>query len=61
MLIYGFYVVLLHKIARYYVGFEVSIAVVMKIYIFWDLVLCFRWKSIEVSEEHIASIFRVEE
>jgi hypothetical protein len=31
----------------------------MKIYICWDLILRFLWKSTEVSEEHIASVFRV--
>jgi hypothetical protein len=28
--------------------------------IFWDIGLLFRWKSIDDSEDHIASIFRVE-
>jgi hypothetical protein len=30
-------------------------------YIFWDIMPCSRWKSIDVSERHVASIFRVEE
>jgi hypothetical protein len=36
-------------------------AVVMKSPIFWDISPCSPWTSTEVSEEHVASIFRVEE
>jgi hypothetical protein len=39
------------------VGFEVPTAVVMKRTTFWNI----RWKSTYVSEEHITSIFIVEE
>jgi hypothetical protein len=41
---------------RDYVGFEVFTAVVMESIIFWDVTPCS-----DVSEEHIASILRVEE
>jgi hypothetical protein len=34
--------------------------VVMKGTIFWNMMHVVRWKSNEVSEEYIASIFRVE-
>jgi hypothetical protein len=44
-----------------YVGFEVLTAVVTKSNIFWDISRIVRCKSTDVSEEHIASIFRVEE
>jgi hypothetical protein len=40
------------------VGFEVFTAVVTKSTIFWDITPC---SPSDVSEEHIASIFRVEE
>jgi hypothetical protein len=43
------------------VGFKVLTAVVMKTTIFWDISPCSPLKSTGVSEEHIASIFRVEE
>jgi hypothetical protein len=42
------------------VGCEVLTAVVMKNTIFWDTMPC-STLSTDVSEEHIASIFRVEE
>jgi hypothetical protein len=46
-----------------HVGFEVLTAVVTKSTIFWDITPCsvVRWKSTNVSEEHIASILKVEE
>jgi hypothetical protein len=44
---------------EWYIGFEVLTAVVMKSTIFWDITVI-RWVSTDVSEEHIASIFRVE-
>jgi hypothetical protein len=40
------------------VGFEVLTAVVVKTTIFWDITPC-SLLSTDVSEEHIASIFRV--
>jgi hypothetical protein len=43
------------------VGFEVRTADIMKCSIFWDITALVRWKSTDVSEEHIASIIRVEE
>jgi hypothetical protein len=45
---------------KYNVGFEVLTAVVMKSSIFWDVMPCSPLK-VNVSEEHIASIFVVEE
>jgi hypothetical protein len=42
-------------------GFEVLTAVVMKSSIFWDIMWCCQLKVNRVSEEHVASIFRVEE
>jgi hypothetical protein len=42
-------------------GFEVLTVVVIKSTIFWDITQCSPLKSTDVSEEHIASIFRVEE
>jgi hypothetical protein len=44
-----------------YVGFEVLTAVVMKSTIFWDTTPYSSWKLADVSEEYIASIFKVEE
>jgi hypothetical protein len=41
--------------------FEVFTAVVMKSIIFWDMTPCSPLSLTDVSEEHIASIFRVEE
>jgi hypothetical protein len=32
----------------------------LKITVFWDITLVACWKSTDVSEEHFASIFRVE-
>jgi hypothetical protein len=43
------------------VGSEVLTAVVMKSTIFWDITPCSPLLSTDVSEEHIASIFRAEE
>jgi hypothetical protein len=48
-----------YVIYKYYVGSEVLTAVVMKSTIFWDITLCSPL-STDVSEEYIASIFRVE-
>jgi hypothetical protein len=42
-----------------FVGFEVLTAVVMKSTTFWDITPC-SLLSVDVSEEHIASIFTVE-
>jgi hypothetical protein len=42
------------------VGFEVFTAVVMKSINFWDITPCSPL-SVNISEEHVASIFRVEE
>jgi hypothetical protein len=42
-------------------GFEALTAVVMKSSIFWDITPCTLLKSIDISEEHVAFIFRVEE
>jgi hypothetical protein len=50
-----------YQTKRYHVGFEVLTVVVMKSTIFWDIMPCSPLKSTDVSEEHIASIFRVEE
>jgi hypothetical protein len=44
-----------------YVGFEVLTAVIIKSTVFWDTTPCSPWKSTDVSEKYIASIFRVEE
>jgi hypothetical protein len=43
------------------VGFEALTTVVMKNFIFWDKYRIVRRKSRDVSEEHVAFIFRVEE
>jgi hypothetical protein len=43
-----------------YVGFEVLTVVVVKSTIFWDITPCSPLK-INVLEEHVAFIFRVEE
>jgi hypothetical protein len=43
------------------VGFEVFTSVVMKSIIFWDMTPCSPLSLTDVSEEHIASIFTVEE
>jgi hypothetical protein len=42
-------------------GFEVFTAVVMKSIIFWDMTPCSLVIATDVSEEHIDSIFRIEE
>jgi hypothetical protein len=42
------------------VGFEVLTEVVLKSIIFWDIMPCSPLRVNDVSEEHIASIFRVE-
>jgi hypothetical protein len=41
--------------------FEVFTAVVMKSFIFWNMTPCRPLSLTDVSEEHVASIFRVEE
>jgi hypothetical protein len=48
------------KEGRYYVGIEVLTAVVTKSIIFWDITPRSPLSVTDVSEEHIASIFRVE-
>jgi hypothetical protein len=42
-------------------GFEVLTAVVMRSSVFWDITPCSPLKATDVSEEHVASIFRVED
>jgi hypothetical protein len=49
------------QINFYNVGFEVLTAVVMKSSVFWDITPCSPSKANQCSEEHVASIFRVEE
>jgi hypothetical protein len=44
-----------------YVGFEVHTAVVMKSSAFWDISPCSPLKATDLSEEHVASIFKIEE
>jgi hypothetical protein len=44
-----------------FVGFQVYTAVAMKNFVFCDTTPCSPVKSTDVSEEHIASIFRIEE
>jgi hypothetical protein len=44
-----------------FVGFKVLTSVVTKSSIFWDIAPCSPLKSTDVSEEHVASIFRFEE
>jgi hypothetical protein len=41
------------------VGFEVLTTVVTNTSVFWDIMQCSQLKSYDVSEEHVASIFRV--
>jgi hypothetical protein len=41
------------------VTFEDLTATLMKSNIFWDVKPLFHWKSTNVSEEHLSSIFRV--
>jgi hypothetical protein len=50
----------LYQILKSSVGFEVLIAVVVKSTIFWDMTPCSPL-IVSVSEEYIASIFRVKE
>jgi hypothetical protein len=45
----------------FFVGFEVLTAVVMKISVSWDITPYSPVKLTDISEENIASIFRVEE
>jgi hypothetical protein len=42
-------------------GFEVLTVVVMKSPILWDITPCSTFESTDVSEEHVTSIFGVEE
>jgi hypothetical protein len=42
------------------VGFKILTAVVMKSSVSWDITPRSRWESIEVSEEPVGRIFRVE-
>jgi hypothetical protein len=42
-------------------GFEVLTAGVMRSYVFWDITPCSPLEVSNVSEENVASIFRVEE
>jgi hypothetical protein len=49
------------KLILGYVVFEVLTMVVMKSSVFWDKRHVIHWKSSDVLEEHVASIFRVEE
>jgi hypothetical protein len=43
------------------IGFEVLTAVVLKNSVLWDISPCSPFKITEVSEKHVAFIFRVEE
>jgi hypothetical protein len=45
---------------KYYIGFEVLTTAVMKNSIFWEYRHTVRWRSTDVSEEHLASIFNHE-
>jgi hypothetical protein len=38
---------------------DILAAVIMKISVFWDITPLALWKSTDVSEEHIASTFRI--
>jgi hypothetical protein len=42
------------------IAFEVLTAVVMKSSVIWVVTLCVRLKSIDVSEQHVASTFKAE-
>jgi hypothetical protein len=44
-----------------FVGFEVLTAVLMKTSVFWSITPCIPSKVIDVSEEYVTSIFRVED
>jgi hypothetical protein len=43
------------------IGFEDLTAMVRKSFVFWDIIACSPLKVTDVSEEHVTSIFRVEE
>jgi hypothetical protein len=43
------------------VGFGVLTAVIVNISLSWDIMPCNQLNSIDVSEEHVASTFRVKE
>jgi hypothetical protein len=43
------------------IGFEVLTTMLMKGTVFWDITLVTSWKWTDVSEEHNACIYRVEE
>jgi hypothetical protein len=43
------------------VGFEVLTLMVMKSFIFWNITAWKSKKSADVSEEHVTSVFRIEE
>jgi hypothetical protein len=42
-----------------FVGAEVLVVVVMKSSVFWDVTLCSPFKSADVSEELVTSLFKV--
>jgi hypothetical protein len=42
---------------EYSVGFQILVVVVMNSFNFWDIRPCFQLKSIECSEEYVASAF----
>jgi hypothetical protein len=44
-----------------FLGSEILTAVTMKSSIFWEIILCSQVKAKLVSDEHVASIVRVEE
>jgi hypothetical protein len=53
----------IHSGAQIYfacVGFEVLTEVVMKSSVFWHITLCSLLKASDISEEYVASIFKVE-
>jgi hypothetical protein len=50
-----------HNTCIHYEGFEVLTKVVMRYSVLWDITPCRPFKSTDVSEEYIASIFMVEE
>jgi hypothetical protein len=51
----------MQNIASNYIGFEVLAAVVTKTFISWDIIQRSPLKSIDVSEELVASTFMAEE
>jgi hypothetical protein len=54
-------IVFFRNVIIYTLGSEVFTAAVMKNSIFWDIRCVVHWKSTDVLEKHVGSIFRVEE